>query len=243
MTKVPDPWASLRALTMARIGLGRTGDAPPLGPLLDFQMAHARARDAVHTPFESDAMAKSLEDLHPIQVQSQVKDRTIYLRRPDLGRRLDLEDAKQLKPGDWDAVFVSADGLSSTGVADHAVPVLRASYVHLTNWKLAPPVIASQARVALGDEIGRQLGVQLVVMLIGERPGLSAADSLGIYVTWNPGPGRKDSERNCISNIHPPGGMGYEAAAARLAWLMNEARSRKLTGIALKDDGGALLEG
>ena len=241
MSKMPatDPWAPLRGFTKARIGLGRAGDAPPLKSVLDFQLAHARARDAVHTPFDAAAMVLELADLNPVIVTSQAGDRTTYLRRPDLGRRLD--PGARLETDDWDAAFVIADGLSATGVMAHAVPVLRAVMPKLESWKIAPPVIASQARVALGDEIGAQLGAQMVAVLIGERPGLSAADSLGIYLTWQPVPGRTDAQRNCLSNIHPPDGMGYEAAASRLAWLMHEARARQITGIELKDEGQTLL--
>ncbi|MDA1324919.1 MAG: ethanolamine ammonia-lyase subunit EutC [Proteobacteria bacterium] len=242
MSKLPvnDPWARLRGFTKARIGLGRAGDAPPLESLLEFQLAHARARDAVHLPFDTDAIKDVLEDLNPIVVASQADDRATYLRRPDLGRRLASEDAARLTAGRWDAAFVIADGLSATAVMAHAAPVLRAVLPKLKGWSVAPPVIASQARVALGDDIGERLNAVMVAILIGERPGLSAADSLGIYLTWQPKIGRQDSERNCLSSIHPPDGMLYEDAAARFAWLMHEGRARRLTGIALKDEGAAL---
>lgn len=241
MSNVPatDPWGPLRQFTKARIGLGRAGDAPSLDSVLNFQLAHARARDAVHTPLDGTGLMAELSDLKPVQVESAASDRATYLRRPDLGQRL-WNDRWGI-PGDWDAVFVIADGLSATSVMAHAVPVLRAVMPKLKDWKIAPPVIASQARVALGDDIGARLGAKMVAVLIGERPGLSAADSLGIYLTWQPRPGRTDAERNCLSNIHPPDGMGYEAAASRLAWLMHEARARQITGIELKDEGQALL--
>lgn len=242
MTRPPtrDPWAALRAATPARIGLGRAGDALPIRPLLDFQLAHARARDAVHAPFDAEGLAAALADLSPVVVASRATDRATYLRRPDLGRRLAPDDADRLVPGPWDAAFVIADGLSARAITEHAVPVLRAALARLDGWRVAPPVIARQGRVALGDEIGERLGAVVVAVLIGERPGLSAADSLGVYLTWAPRVGRNDAERNCLSNIHPPDGLGWEAAADRLAWLMREARSRRLTGIALKDEGLAL---
>lgn len=242
MSKLPvkEPWARLRGFTKARIGLGRAGDAQRLDSLLEFQLAHARARDAVHLPLDTDAIKDELEDLNPIVVASQAGDRATYLRRPDLGRRLAPVDANPLTAGRWDAAFVIADGLSATGVMAHAASVLRAVLPKLKGWKIAPPVIASQARVALGDDIGKRLGAAMVAILIGERPGLSAADSLGIYLTWQPEIGRHDAERNCLSNIHPPDGMSYADAAARLAWLMHEGRARRLTGIELKDEGAAL---
>ncbi|MGE4218597.1 MAG: ethanolamine ammonia-lyase subunit EutC [Alphaproteobacteria bacterium] len=235
-----DPWGRLRALTPARIGLGRAGDGLPTGPLLDFQHAHARARDAVHAPFDADAILAGLADLSPVAVASRAGDRATYLRRPDLGRRLAPEDAARLSPGGWDAAFTIGDGLSATAVAAHAVPVLRAALARLPGWRIAPPVVASGARVALGDEVGAALGAAMVAVLIGERPGLSAADSLGIYLTWGPRIGRSDAERNCISNIHPPDGLGWDAAAERLTRLMRAARDRRLTGVALKEEGLAL---
>ncbi|WP_448190806.1 ethanolamine ammonia-lyase subunit EutC [Azospirillum sp. sgz301742] len=230
-----DPWTALRRTTRARIGLGRCGDGLPTAALLDFQLAHARARDAVHTPFDAAGMAAALDGMEVVTVRSQATDRATYLQRPDLGRRLDPTTV--LVPGEYDAVFVIADGLSATGVHAHAVPTLKAVLARLSGWRIAPVVLAGQARVALGDDVGARLGAAMVAMLIGERPGLSAADSLGVYLTWDPKPGRTDAERNCLSNIHPPDGLGYEAAADRLAWLMTEARARKLTGVGLKDEG------
>ena len=230
-----DPWTRLRQATTARIGLGRCGDGLPTAALLDFQLAHARARDAVHTPFDPAALAATLDGFAVVTVRSQAGSRAAYLQRPDLGRRLDPACAAALVSGEYDAAFVIGDGLSATGVHAHAVPTLKAVLARLAGWRIAPVVLAEQARVALGDEIGARLGAAMVAVLIGERPGLSAADSLGIYLTWAPRPGRSDAERNCISNIHPPDGLGYDIAADRLAWLMREARSRKLTGVGLKD--------
>ncbi|MCQ4162729.1 ethanolamine ammonia-lyase subunit EutC [Roseomonas sp. GC11] len=236
----PDPWSSLRAATPARIGLGRAGDAPDLASVLAFQMAHAQARDAVHAPLDLVALQARLEGRPVLTLRSRAPDRATYLRRPDLGRRLHAEDAAALVPGAWDAVFILADGLSATAVQRHAVPLLEATLERLPGWKIGPVVLATQARVALSDEIGAGLGASLAVMLVGERPGLSVADSLGVYLTHGPRPGRRDSERNCISNIHTSGGLSYAAAATKLAWLMTEARRLGLTGIGLKDEMPAL---
>lgn len=229
-----DPWARFRAVTRARIGLGRAGDGLPTQALLDFQLAHARARDAVHGAVDFDALAARLGG-DVIHVHSATTDRAVYLRRPDLGRRLDDVSRSTLVRGDWDAAFVIGDGLSAAAVTDHAVPLVKATLERLHGWTVAPVVLARQARVALGDEVGEALGVGLVVMLIGERPGLSVANSLGAYLTWAPRFGRRDSERNCISNIHGDG-LPIAAAAERLAGLMAEARRLKLSGIGLKED-------
>jgi ethanolamine ammonia-lyase small subunit len=229
-----DPWIALRAATRARIGLGRTGDALPVKDVLEFQLAHARARDAVHTPLDTTAIARAIAPRPSVTVHSQALDREVYLRRPDLGRKLDPACSAELT-GTWDAVFVIADGLSPVGVQVHAAPVLKAVMARLPGWSVAPVIIATQARVALGDEIGALLQAELCAVLIGERPGLSVANSLGIYLTYHPRIGRRDSDRNCISNIHADG-LSYDAAADMLAWLMTEARRRKLTGVDLKDD-------
>lgn len=233
---ISDPWVRWRAATKARIGLGRSGDALPTRALLDFELAHSRARDAVHGAVDFAALAKSLP-LPCIPVRSQAADRMAYLRRPDLGRRLD--PACELPRGDHDLAFVIADGLSARAVETHAGPLLQACLARLQGWRIAPVVLAEQARVALGDEIGARLNAACVVVLIGERPGLSAADSLGAYLTWEPKPGRRDAERNCISNIHG-GGLDYDTAARMLVWLLDEARRRRLSGIGLKLDAAAL---
>ncbi len=224
-----DPWLALRQATRARIGLGRVGDALPLPEVLSFQLAHARARDAVHTALDTAALG------FPV-VHSAAPDRATYLRRPDLGRALAPDTT--FEPGPWDAVFVLADGLSPLAVQRHGRPVLEACLARLDGWAVTA-MVAVQARVALGDAIGAGLGAQMVAVLIGERPGLSVADSLGIYLTYAPHIGRRDSERNCISNIHPAG-LSYEGAADMLCWLMREARTRKLTGVGLKDDRSGL---
>jgi ethanolamine ammonia-lyase small subunit len=201
--------------------------------MLDFQLAHAKARDAVHTPLDTAAMTRAVQPNPSVIVHSRAPDRVTYLRRPDLGRVLD--PAAELPDGPWDAVFVVGDGLSPIAVQRHAPPLLRDCLVRLAGWSIAPIVIATQARVALGDDIGARLNARLCAVLIGERPGLSVADSLGVYLTYQPRPGRLDSERNCISNIHPDG-LSYQAAADMLVWLMTEARHRKLTGVDLKAD-------
>jgi ethanolamine ammonia-lyase small subunit len=237
-----DPWLRFRAATRARIGLGRAGDSLPTSALLGFTLAHARARDAVHGEANFAAVAAGLRPVETVLVQSQAADRVTYLRRPDLGRRLRGADFSVLAAGDYDAVFVVADGLSADAIDTHAVKMVQAAMGRLAGWRLAPVVLARQARVALGDEIGAALGAQFCVLLVGERPGLTVQDSLGIYLTYAPRPGCRDAQRNCISNIHGDG-LGYDAAAAKLAWLMDRARSLGMTGVGLKEDAGVALEG
>ncbi|WP_341910773.1 ethanolamine ammonia-lyase subunit EutC [Ferrovibrio terrae] len=235
-----DIWARWRGATRARIGLGRSGDALPTAPLLEFQAAHSRARDAVHGAVDFAALAAALTPHPSLAVHSQATDRATYLRRPDLGRRLDVASAEALPRGDYDVAFVIADGLSARAVDTHAAGVLKLCLEKLADWHIAPIVLAAQGRVALGDEIGERLNAAAVAVLIGERPGLSVADSLGIYLTWAPRSGRADSERNCISNIHDAG-MSHAAASDLLVWLLREARRRKLSGIELKVDPAAAL--
>jgi ethanolamine ammonia-lyase small subunit len=241
-----DPWVLLRRFTAARVGLGRAGDSVPTGRLLEFEIAHAQARDAVHTAVDFTTIRAGLTGLDTLEVRSAAPDRATYLRHPDLGRRLDphcdtLPTPTPHNPGEpvggrFDVVFVIADGLSARAVHEHAAPMLLAVLPRLPDWRIAPVVLATQARVALGDEIGQRLRADLVVMLIGERPGLSAADSLGIYLTAHPKTGRRDHERNCISNIHPPSGLHYHRAADTLTHLMTQARHHGITGTTLKDD-------
>ncbi|WP_369260862.1 ethanolamine ammonia-lyase subunit EutC [Streptomyces sp. R35] len=236
-------WASLRRHTQARIGLGRAGSALPTRHRLELQAAHAAARDAVHSPFEPDVVAAALTGVPTIRVRSAAPDRLTYLQRPDLGRRLDDIDRAHLPRDDWDLVFVVADGLSSRAVHEHAAPVIRETAALLpAEWRVAPVVLAEQARVALGDDIAHALGASMVVVLIGERPGMSAADSLGAYLTHTPRPGHTtDADRNCLSNIRPPLGLTHAAAAAKLVALMRGARELGRTGVALKDESDTAL--
>jgi ethanolamine ammonia-lyase small subunit len=231
-------WARLRRTTPARIALGRVGHALPLGEVLDFQLAHARARDAVHAALNGVALAEELAPLAVLHVESDAPDRATYLRRPDLGRRLSASSAALLAAagGHCDVVFVIGDGLSATGVEAGAARLLQACKAELADLDIGPVVIAEQARVALADPIGEALGARVSVMIIGERPGLSVHDSLGIYLTFAPRSGRSDAERNCISNIHGAGGLSPQDAARTLAWLLREALRRQLSGVDLKDD-------
>ncbi|MDX3900206.1 MAG: ethanolamine ammonia-lyase subunit EutC [Sphingobium sp.] len=236
----------LKLATQARIGLGNAGTGLPTTPMLDFQIAHARARDAVHAELSGERVADGLP-AEPLYLASRAADRATYLQRPDLGRRLTPESRDRLdalENGPWDLVIVIADGLSATATAAHGAAVAAALLERLADWHIAPLCIARQARVALADEIGEVLGAALSVILIGERPGLSSPDSLGAYLTWGPRVGRIDSERNCVSNIRPPHGLSYDAAADKLVWLMRSARALRASGVTLKDeqrdDGGRL---
>ena len=243
-----DPWATLRRFTPARLALGRAGASLPTREVLAFALAHAQARDAVHAPFDAAAIAKGIEvlGLRAVDVASAAPDRATYLRRPDLGRRLSEDSLARLdaEPASRpDLAIVVADGLSATAVGTHAVPLLGALLDAMPRLRpsLAPVVVARQARVALGDDVGGALGARCVLVLIGERPGLSSPDSLGAYLTFDPRPGRTDAERNCVSNIRPEG-LVYAVAARKLAWLLAEAFRRRFTGVALKDESdGALL--
>ncbi len=230
-------WQRFTGVTRARIGLGRAGDALPTQRSLDFQYAHARARDAVTTHVDFGALAAALHPVPSILVHSAAQDRSTYLRRPDLGRRLDTRSAEALPAGPFEAVLVIADGLSASAVQTHAIPTVEAIRARLAQWRLGPVVLAEQARVALGDEIGARMGATMVVVLIGERPGLSVPNSLGLYLTYAPRIGLLDSARNCISNVHADG-LSYAAAAAKLEWLMTSARRLQLTGVGLKEDAG-----
>lgn len=237
--------ARLRTLTPARIALGRTGVSQHTCDLLEFQRAHALARDAVHARLEASSMAASLAAVTGQQVlmlHSAAMDRTTYLQRPDLGRRLNEASRACLPAGNWDLALIVADGLSAIAVERHVPSLLQQLLPRLEGWRLAPLAVVEQGRVAIGDEIGAALGAHLSVVLIGERPGLSSPDSLGAYITWAPGPGRTDAERNCISNIRV-GGLSYVTASAQLIHYLTEARRRRLTGTALKDDSLLLNEG
>jgi ethanolamine ammonia-lyase small subunit len=216
---------------LARISLGRVGNSLPTKELLAFQLAHAKARDAVLNDLNCTFFAV----YEPLIVHSSALNRAIYLRRPDLGRR--VAEPQVLKRGDYDAVIILADGLSATAVHRHAGPVLDALLPLLEGWKLAPIVVAQQARVAIADEIGELLGARMSVILIGERPGLSSPDSLGAYLTWGPRVGRTDAERDCVSNIREEG-LKPGLAARRIAMLMNAARGREISGVRLSGSMG-----
>jgi ethanolamine ammonia-lyase small subunit len=225
----------LKRFTPARVALGRTGHSLPTSELLRFQLDHARARDAVHKELDPAALG-----MPHLLLKSAAPDRATYLRHPDLGRALSAESRSRLgltQQDSYDASIIVADGLSALAIQRHAPPLLEELLPRLGDdaWCLAPLTVVLQGRVAIGDEIGELLGAQMVVMLIGERPGLSSPDSLGAYLTWGPSRGRTDAERNCISNIRPEG-TGYRSAAEKLHFLMRESRSRKLSGIYLKDD-------
>ncbi|MDP9899114.1 ethanolamine ammonia-lyase subunit EutC [Variovorax ginsengisoli] len=241
-----NPWQEWRAATPARLALGRAGAGMPTDETLRFGWAHAMARDAIHAALDVDALDAALRaDGWVVErVHSRAADRTTYLRRPDLGRQLDPDDAERLRATaehlpegrHCEVCIVIGDGLSSLAIERNAVPLLAALRAHLPpDTRVAPVVIASQARVALADEAAEIFRADLSVMLIGERPGLSSPDSLGIYLTHAPRRGRHDAERNCISNVRPAG-LAYDLAAFKLAWLMREALRRGLTGIALKDE-------
>jgi ethanolamine ammonia-lyase small subunit len=241
MSVIDDPWARLRATTRARIGLGRAGDGLPTSELLAFQMAHAKARDAVHGNVAFEVIAADLAPLVTIEMASAADDRATYLRRPDLGRRLRAGGAVRLPRGPFDVVFVIGDGLSAAAVEANAAATIVATLPRLAGLTVGPVILARQARVALGDPIGATMNASVVVMLIGERPGLTAADSLGAYLTFAPVPGRRDSERNCLSNIHAHG-LPPDRAAVKIAWLVRESLRSKLSGIDLKENApdGAL---
>jgi ethanolamine ammonia-lyase small subunit len=237
MAETPARWTDLRRFTPARVALGRAGNGLPTAAHLEFQAAHAAARDAVHASLNSVALRDELNaaDLPHISVRSQVPDRRTYLLRPDLGRN--LQDRSIIPSMQGAMLFVVCDGLSAIAVQRHAVPLLRLAAPALTD--VAPVVIVEQGRVAIGDDIGEAMGAEAVAVLIGERPGLSAADSLGVYLTWQPRRGRTDAERNCISNIRPEG-LPPAAAAAKLLWLIGAMRRLRLTGIGLKDEQPAV---
>lgn len=241
-----NPWQQLRQFTDARIALGRTGASLPTDALLQFSLAHAQARDAVHQPLDLRPLQEALDvqDVPHLTVHSAAAHRDIYLRRPDLGRKLDEQSAHLLDEAASDEVdiaIVVADGLSSTAISHQAMPFLALLLPAFAErgWRVAPITFALQSRVALGDEIGERLKARCVVVLIGERPGLSSPDSLGVYLTWAPKVGRMDSERNCISNVRPAG-LPYKQACHKLCWLLGEAFTRRLTGVALKDESDQL---
>ena len=243
-----DPWVELRRHTPARIALGRSGAALPTHEVLRFAAAHAQARDAVHVALDLPALQADLtaDGWASTVVHSRAASREVYLRRPDLGRRLAPESADALQAaasGPVDLAIVLGDGLSAVALQRHALPLLQALRAALDKrLSLARLVIATQARVALGDEVGALLQARLVLVLLGERPGLSSPDSLGAYLTHAPRVGKHDAQRNCVSNIRPEG-LAPAVAAHRLAWLATEALRRHLTGVGLKDDSATALLG
>ncbi|WP_052469370.1 ethanolamine ammonia-lyase subunit EutC [Pseudomonas massiliensis] len=240
-----DPWQALRALTPARIALGRAGTSLPTQAQLAFQFAHAQARDAVHLPLDVDGLKAALgETQAPIlTLHSAAADRLVYLQRPDLGRRLAEDSLASLKGTGaiqgrgFDLAIVIADGLSSLAVQRHAAPMVDRiqALAREEGWTVAPLVIVEQGRVAVADEVAQGLNARMVVNLIGERPGLSSPDSLGLYFTYAPRVGLTDASRNCISNVRPDG-LSYATAAHKLAYLMREACKRGLSGVQLKDE-------
>jgi ethanolamine ammonia-lyase small subunit len=239
------PWLALRNLTPARIALGRCGTSLPTGAQLDFQFAHAQARDAVHLAFDHAALSEQLKDRgrDSLVLHSAASDRHQYLQRPDLGRRLNEDSAERLRqhaqanPDGVDLAIVVADGLSALAVHRHTLPFLARfeEQAATDGWTSAPVVLVEQGRVAVADEVGQLLGARMTVMLIGERPGLSSPDSLGLYFTYAPKVGLTDAYRNCISNIRLEG-LSYGMAAHRLLYLMREACRRQLSGVNLKDE-------
>jgi ethanolamine ammonia-lyase small subunit len=244
-----DSWLALRRFTRARIALGRAGHALPTSALLDFQLAHAQARDAVHFPWDMEAFAEQVRGLgeEVLILDTPVGSRGEYLRRPDLGRvlteasRTGLED---VTADPADVALIVTNGLSSTAVERHGIPLLRAIMhgCRTRGFSLAPVSLVANGRVALSDVIGSALAARVAVIVVGERPGLSAADSLGIYLTFAPKEGNTDAQRNCISNIRPPDGLSYETAAAKLLYLAGEAMRRGISGVNLKDENAGILK-
>jgi ethanolamine ammonia-lyase small subunit len=245
-----DPWHRLRSFTQARIAQGHAGCGLPTTALLDFQLAHAFARDAIHQPWDIERFSKAVKEmgLDPLCLGTPVTDRVQYLQRPDLGRCLDQSSRQTLLSRNLSAVDVAliiSNGLSSTAVERHGERLLQAIIAAYERISLCcgPVCLVPNARVALADEIGTLLKARLSVIVVGERPGLSAADSLGIYLTYEPQVGKTDADRNCISNVRPPDGLSYETAAAKVAYLSHEALQRGISGVALKDDMPSLFLG
>lgn len=248
-----NPWDKLREFTSARIALGRSGNSVPTDELLSFQLDHAQAIDAVHCSLNVDALVTQLSDSYsvleqtlepPVVVTSKVTDRFMYLQRPDLGRQLDEDSWQKLEVistehnAELDLAIVVADGLSSIAIQNHAVPVITRLISLLSGdenqWDLAPITVVNQGRVAVGDDVGQCFNAKAVLVLIGERPGLTSPDSMGMYLTWGAKRGSKDSDRNCISNVRPQG-LNYDDACQRAFYLIKEARRLQLSGVNLKD--------
>ncbi len=235
---------ALRRLTPARLRLAAGAEVSPLGAVLDFQASHAEARDAIRQPVDWAQVTEPLGQTATIRVHSRADDRTIYLRRPDLGRRLRDADAALLPDGPFDIALIVADGLSARAINETAGDLAAALIARLGDLAIAPVVLAGQGRVGIGDDIGARMRAGLVIVLIGERPGLSVTNSVGAYITLAPRVGTPDSARNCVSNIHGNGGLSVVQAADRITWLVRQARRLGQTGVALKDmsDDGAAIE-
>lgn len=239
-----DPWHPLREVTSARIALGRAGGSLPTREWLDFKQAHAAARDAVHTPFDAEGLAEQLQSLgcEVVVISSAASDRATFLKRPDLGRKLD-DAAKQIvcqqgtSETNPDLAIVISDGLSATAVHRQAVPLLTLLLPKLqsTQWTVSAIVIVRFGRVAVEDRVGELLGARIALMLIGERPGLGSSDSLGAYFVHSPQSGKTDAQRNCVSNIRPEG-LSHPVAAETIHHLLTESRRRRLSGVQLKDE-------
>lgn len=249
---IATPRLRLRDFTPARVSLPSAGHSIATNEVLNFQLAHAKARDAVHAVFDLRSFAQRIEDELPVvseasipvlQLQTNASSRAVYLRQPSLGRTLHPEAAAKLPCGASDLAIVIADGLSALAVERNAIPLLAQLVPQLLagGWTIAPLTLVQHGRVAIGDPIGFRLGASLSLVVIGERPGLSSPDSLGAYLTWRPQPGRTDADRNCISNIRD-GGLSPEAAGARLLWYLGTARSRQISGTSLKEDSIELAE-
>jgi ethanolamine ammonia-lyase small subunit len=241
-----DAWLALRSFTQARIALGRTGISVPLKENLGFKLAHAHARDAVYAQMNNEALIDSLRQLDQpfFLLHSRTTGRDEYLQRPDFGRRLNEDSVHQLRSlqqPPTDVAFIIADGLSATAINQHAMPVLTLllDKLKVANIQTTPICLVNQGRVAIADEIASLLHAQLSVILIGERPGLSSFDSMGAYITYSPRVGLTDESRNCISNIRPRG-LGYEAAADKIFYLLSASLRLKISGVALKDNTGLL---
>jgi ethanolamine ammonia-lyase small subunit len=240
-----EPLKALQEFTSARIGIGRVGTSVPLKQSLEFKLAHAHARDAVYSELDVNNLTDLLKqfDLPVLHLQSRAGHRRQYLQRPDMGRRLNDASVQLLDDvsTETDIAIIIADGLSATAINENAFGLLQVLVPQLTaaGFRLAPVSLVEQGRVAIGDDIGHGLKAKLSLVLIGERPGLSSADSLGVYITYNPKPGLTDETRNCISNIRP-GGLSYQKAAKKIFYLISEAFKRKLSGVDLKDNAGLL---
>jgi len=240
-----DPLSPLRAFTAARIAIGRVGTSIPLKQLLEFKLAHAHARDAVYSVLDTEGLFNSLKvfNLPVLHLHSKAVGRHKYLKRPDYGRQLNEGSAAHINEYStgYDVAIIIADGLSATAVNENAFGLLEILIPMLLSakLKLAPLCLVEQGRVAIGDDIGKGLNVKLSILLIGERPGLSSADSIGAYLTYNPQPGLTDESRNCISNIRPQG-LTNKPAADKIYYLINEAFKRKLSGVKLKDNAGLI---